>query len=78
VTTLDNNVPLDLDYADDLLHLLETLDDVLRHGGHRLREDITGRYHPHMHTGLLQALQLHARLLHHAINTAKDPTHHDY
>jgi hypothetical protein len=78
MSTSDRRVPLDLDYADDLLHLLRTLDDVLRHGGHGLRADITGRYHPHMHTGLLHAVELHACLLHHAINTAKDPTHHDY
>jgi hypothetical protein len=78
MTTLDNPVQLDLAYADDLLHLLQTLADVLRYGGDDLREDITGRYHPHMHTGLLQAVQLHAGLLHHAINTAKDPSHHDY
>lgn len=78
MTTLDKSVQLDLAYADDLLHLLHTLDDILRHGGHDLRDDITERYHPRMHTGLLQALQLHACLLHHAINTAKDPKHHDY
>jgi hypothetical protein len=82
VTTLDkpSDKPLQLDlaYADDLLHLLQTLDDILRYGGHGLREDITERYHPHMHTGLLHAVQLHACLLHHAINTARDPSHHDY
>lgn len=74
----DRRVPLDLDYADDLLHLLQTLDDVLRYGGDDLRDDITERYHPHMHTGLLHAVELHACLLHHAIKTAKDPSHHDY
>jgi len=36
---LDGHLPLDADHADDLLHLLETLDDILHYGGGDLHED---------------------------------------
>jgi len=79
VTALDTFLPLDPDHAADLLHLLQTLDDILRYGGDDLRADIAERYHPRMHDQLLQAVQFHACLLHHAITTTRGtPPHHDY
>jgi len=37
---------LEHDLAADLLHLLGRLDEMLRHGGHELRQDIADRYTP--------------------------------
>jgi hypothetical protein len=73
-TSSDEYLRLDPDHAIDLLALLDLTDDVLRHGGHDLREDITDRYHPGMHTQLLRSLQDHAGLLRHAITTGRTST----
>lgn len=79
MTTSDRQVQLDLDYASDLLHLLETLDDILRYAGSDMLDDITQRHHEHMTAGLLCALQLHSSLLHHAITTQNGlPYPYDY
>lgn len=79
MTILDIPVRLDPDHARDLLHLLETLDGILRYASHDTLDDIAGRYHAHMTSGLLHALQLHSSLLRHAITTSKGlSTHHDY
>jgi hypothetical protein len=69
----DRPLLLDPDHASDLLHLLDLIDEVLRHGGHDLRADITDRYHPGMHTQLLRSLHDHAALLHHVITTRRTP-----
>lgn len=79
MTTLDRQVQLDLDYARDLLHLLETLDDILRYAGDDMLDDIAQRHHEHMTRGLLCALQLHSSLLRHAITTQNGIPHpYDY
>jgi hypothetical protein len=70
-TPSEGYLRLDPDHAVDLLALLELTDDVLRHG---LREDITDRYHPGIHTQLLRSLQDHAGLLRHTITTGRTPT----
>lgn len=65
---------LERDTAADLLQLLGRLDEVLRHGGHDLREDIAERYTPTTLLHLLDELDTHSVLLHHALHPTKGPT----
>lgn len=63
ITKLDGHLLLPPDLASELLDLLDLLGEVLRHGGDELREDIADRFHPRMHTHLIEALDSHAAQL---------------
>lgn len=56
----DGSVVLDTDHITELAHLLDLVADVLRHGNDDLRADIAARYHPHLRTHLIDALEAHA------------------
>jgi hypothetical protein len=71
ITRPDHHLLLDAYHTADLLHLLGFLDEVLRHGGHDMREDIADRYTPTTLRHLLDELDTHASVLRRALNTAK-------
>jgi hypothetical protein len=78
LTRLDGHLLMHPDHADALRELLDLLGEVLRHGGDDLRADITDRFGPSLHRWLVDAVDLHAALFHHATTpqSIKD-THHD-
>jgi hypothetical protein len=60
ITRLDRHLLVPPDDAIELLDLLDLLAEVLRYGGHDLRDDIADRFHPRMHAHLIEGLDTHA------------------
>lgn len=69
LTRLDGHVIVHPEHADQLLQLLDLLGEVLRYGGQDLRADIAQRFHPGMHTHLIETLDTHTGLLRRATTT---------
>lgn len=68
ITRLDGHLLVHPDLAGELTDLLNLLAEVLRYGGDDLRADIADRFHPGMHTHLIEAIDLHTSRLHRAAN----------
>lgn len=66
ITKLDGHLLLHPASAVELLDLLDLLGEVLRYGGDDLRDDIAERFHPRMHSHLIEALDTQAGQLHRA------------
>lgn len=67
IPAADRRLFLDPEHVVDLLHLLGLLDEVLRHGGYELREDIADRYTPTTLPQLLDELDTQTSLLRRAL-----------
>jgi hypothetical protein len=74
ITRLDGHLLVHPDHAAQLRELLDLLDEVLRYGGDDLRADIADRFHPGMHAHLIETIDTHAGLLHHATTLHKGQT----